>query len=50
MAAITIYIDFVAKKMKSDTFSTSPPSICHEVIGPVAMILGYFFFFFNVES
>ena len=27
------------KKMKSDTVSTFPPSICHEVIGPKAMIL-----------
>ena len=27
------------KKMKSDTVSTFSPSICHEVIGSVAMIL-----------
>ena len=33
------------KKMKSDTVSTFPPSICHEVIGPDAMI----FVFLNVE-
>ena len=28
-----------AKKMKSVTVSISPPSICHEVMGPDAMIL-----------
>ena len=27
------------KKMKSDAFSTFSPSICHEVMGPDAMIL-----------
>ena len=27
------------KKIKSDTFSTVSPSICHEVMGPDAMIL-----------
>ena len=27
------------KKMKSDNVSTFPPSICHEVMGPDAMIL-----------
>ena len=27
------------RKMKSDTVYTFPPSICHEVIGPDAMIL-----------
>ena len=27
------------KKIKSDTVSTVSPSICHEVMGPVAMIL-----------
>ena len=35
MAAITICSDFGAQKMKSDTVS---PSICHEVMGPDAMI------------
>ena len=29
------------KKMKSDTVSTFSPSICHEVIGPDAMILTF---------
>ena len=33
------------KKMKSDTVSTFPPSICHEVMGTDAMI----FAFLNVE-
>ena len=28
------------KKIKSDTVSTVSPSICHEVMGPDAMILG----------
>ena len=32
------------KKIKSVTVSTFSPSICHEVMGPYAMIL-----FFNVE-
>ena len=36
MAATTIGSDFGGQKMKSDTVS---PSICHEVVGPNAMIL-----------
>ena len=39
MAAITIYSDFGDQKIKSDTVSTVSPSICHEVMGPDAMIL-----------
>ena len=35
MAAVTIYTDFGAQKLKSDTVS---PSISHEVMGPEAMI------------
>ena len=35
------------KKRKSVTISTFSPSICHEMMGPDAMIL--FCFFFNVE-
>ena len=35
-------------KIKSDTVSTVSPSICHEVMGPHAMILVFFFFFLNV--
>ena len=29
------------KKIKSVTVSSFPPSICHEVMGPDAMILGF---------
>ena len=39
MAAITIYSDFGAPKIKSDTVFTVSPSISHEVMGPDAMIL-----------
>src|SRR5574341_234914 len=39
MAAVTICSDFGAQKVKSDTISTVSPSICHEVMGPDAMIL-----------
>ena len=39
MAAVTIYSDFGAPKIKSATVSTVAPSICHEVMGPDAMIL-----------
>ena len=38
MAAVTICSDFGAKKIKSDTVSIVSPSICHEVMGPDAMI------------
>ena len=39
MAAITICSDFGAPKIKSATVSIVSPTICHEVIGPVAIIL-----------
>ena len=39
MAAVTICSDFGAQKIKSDTVSTVSPSICHEVMGPDAVIL-----------
>ena len=40
MAAITICSDFGdPQKIKSDTVSTVSPSMCHEVMGPAAMIL-----------
>ena len=39
MAAVTIYSDFGAQKIKSVTVSNVSPSICHEVMGPEAMIL-----------
>ena len=38
MAAVTICSDFGAQKIKSATVSTVSPSICHEVMGPDAMI------------
>ena len=39
MAAFTICNDFGAQKIKSLTVSISSPSICHELMGPDAMIL-----------
>ena len=39
MAAITIFSDFGAPKIKSATLSTVSPSICHEVMGPDVLIL-----------
>ena len=39
MAAVTVYSDFGAPKMNAVTVSTVSPSICHEVMGPDAMIL-----------
>jgi len=39
MAAVTICSDFGAPKIRSATVSTVSPSICHEVMGPDAMIL-----------
>ena len=46
MTAVTILSDFGAQenKIKSVTASTFPPSICHEVMVPDAMI-----FFLNAE-
>ena len=42
MAAITIHSDFGAPQIKSATVSTVSPSICHEVMGPDAMIFVFF--------
>ena len=39
MTAVTICSDFVAPNIKSLTISIVSPSICHEVMGPDAMIL-----------
>ena len=39
MNAVTVYNDFGVQENKSVTVSTLSPSICHEVIGPDAMIL-----------
>ena len=41
MAAITICSDLEPKKIKSVTVSIISPSICHEVMGPDAMILDF---------
>ena len=39
MAVVIALSDLELKKIKSVTASTFSPSICHEVIGPDAMIL-----------
>ena len=39
MAAVTIAVILKPKKMKALTVSIISPSICHEVMGPDAMIL-----------
>ena len=39
MAALTIYSDFGAQKIKSVTVSIVSPSICHKVMGSNTMIL-----------
>ena len=39
MAAVTIWTDFGPEKVKSVSISTVSPSVCHEVMGPGAMIL-----------
>ena len=38
MVAVTMCSDFEAPKIKSATVSTVSSSICHEVMGPDAMI------------
>ena len=38
MASVTIYSDFGAPEMKSVIVSTVSPSVCHEVMGPDAMV------------
>ena len=47
MAAVTICSDFGAQKIKSDTVSTVSSSICHEVMGPDAMILVFWMLSFK---
>ena len=44
MAAVTICSDFGAQENKSATVS---PSICHEVMGPDAMILAFWMLSFK---
>ena len=46
MAAVTICSDFGAQE-KSVTVSTVFPSICHEVMGPDAMIFDFWMLSFN---
>ena len=41
MAAVTICNDMESKKIKSVTVPIVSVSICHEVMGPDAMILDY---------
>ena len=38
MTAVTVHSDFEPEKIKSVPVSTFSPSICHEVMGPDAMI------------
>ena len=47
MAAITIYSDLGAPKIKSATVSTVSPSICHEVMGLDVMILVFWMLSFK---
>ena len=47
MVAITIYSDFGAPKIKSDTVATVSPSISHEVMGPDAMIFVFWILSFK---
>ena len=39
MAAVTVCSDFGAQENQVCQFPFSPPSVCHEVMGPVAIIL-----------
>ena len=48
MAAVTIHSDLRAQKRNSVTASTFSPSICHEVMGPDAMILVFLIFSFKL--
>ena len=47
MAAVTICSDFGAQKNKLATVSIVSPSICHEVMGPDAMILVFWMLSFK---
>ena len=44
MAAVTVHHDFGGQKIKSATVFIFSPSICHEVMGPDAVVI-----VFNVE-
>ena len=41
MAVVTVYSDFGAQENKICRVSIVSPSICHEVMGPDAMILSF---------
>jgi len=47
MAAVTICSDSGAQKVKSVIVSIVSPSICHEVMGPDAMILVFWMLSFK---
>ena len=47
MTAVTVCSDFGAQKIKSVTVSTVSLSICHEVMGPDAMILVFWMLSFK---
>ena len=47
MAAVTIYSVLKPKKIKSLTVSTVSPSVCHEVMGPDAMMLVFWMLSFK---
>ena len=47
MAAVTVCGGFGAPEIKSDTVSTVPPSISHEVMGPDAMIFVFWMLSFK---
>ena len=46
VAVVTSAVILEPKKIKSVVVSTLSPSICHEVMGPDAMILVFDLFFF----
>ena len=41
MAVVTVHSDFGAQENKFVSISIVSPSVCHEVIGPDAVILVY---------
>ena len=47
MAAVTICMILEPKERKSVAASTFSPSVCHDVIGPNAMILVFLIFSFK---
>ena len=46
MAAVTIHSDFRAQEEEICQYFRLSPSICYEIMGPVAMILVFFFVLF----